>query len=295
MARSPSHALGQIIGYAIELAFFEMLQPVAEDFSLYLDRQGERPARERRKKVTWTDDRKNKHDLDFVLERYGSAEVIGSPAAFIESAWRRYTKHSVNKAGEIANSLVPLRRTYRHHRPFLGALVAGEWTSGGIAHMESQGINVLHLPVSIIVDAFASEGVNMVFDEDTDDADMAQQVELWNDLGSARQHRVIQELRNGAADRFGKFIERLREHLSRKVDSVLILPLHGTSRSASSVSEAVSMLSAMESDPPPVGELELLRVEIQVRYSNSDRVEASFEALSEAILWLEQHYLETFE
>lgn len=294
MARSPSHALGQIIGYAIEQAFYEMLRPIAEDFSLYLDRQGSRPAREKKRKVTWIDDRKNKHDLDFVLERYGSEEVVGTPAAFIESAWRRYTKHSVNKAGEIANALVPLRRTYRYHRPFLGALVAGEWTQGGIAQMESQGISVLHLPVSTLAEAFATEGVDMAFDEETPDRLMAAQVTRWNDIGTDGQRRVIDALRKGAASEFKTFIEHLREHLSRKVESVLILPLHGLSRVAASVSEALSILAAMESIPPPPEELELLRIEIQVRYSNTDRVEASFQALSEAILWLEQHYVDAY-
>lgn len=42
MALSPSHALGQIIGYAMEQAFYDMLLPVANEFSLYLDKQGPR-------------------------------------------------------------------------------------------------------------------------------------------------------------------------------------------------------------------------------------------------------------
>lgn len=113
MAISPSHKLGQIIGYAMEEAFFEMLLPLAGEFSLYVDRQGPRNPARKGKFVTWVDDNKNKHNLDFVLERGGSVEVVGAPVAFIESAWRRYTKHSVNKAGEIANALVPLRRTYK--------------------------------------------------------------------------------------------------------------------------------------------------------------------------------------
>lgn len=128
MAESPSHKLGQIAGYAMEEAFYDMLLPVAEEFELYVDRQGPRKPARKGKFVQWVDDHQNKHNLDFVLERGGSQDRTGTPAAFIESAWRRYTKHSVNKAGEIANALVPLRRTYVDHRPFLGALVAGEWT-----------------------------------------------------------------------------------------------------------------------------------------------------------------------
>ncbi|MEA9998803.1 hypothetical protein QN367_06810 [Cryobacterium sp. RTS3] len=293
MAESPSHALGQIAGYTMEQAFFDMLLPVANEFSLYVDRQGPRLARGVRRKVSWVDDHQNKHDLDFVLERGGTAQHVGAPAAFIESAWRRYTKHSVNKAGEITNALVPLRRTYRYERPFLGALVAGEWTRVGILNMESQGISVLHLPVATLADAFAVEGVDLNFDEHTLATYMSEQVARWNEIGPEGHKNVIVALRKEAAEQFVGFIDRMREHLSRKVQSVSILPLHGLARLAVSVSEALAMLSAMATVAPSQEALELVRIEIQVRYSNTDKIDASFRSLSEAILWLEQNYLDS--
>lgn len=292
MAESPSHKLGQIAGYAMEEAFYDMLLPVAEEFELYVDRQGPRKPARKGKFVQWVDDHQNKHNLDFVLERGGSQDRTGTPAAFIESAWRRYTKHSVNKAGEIANALVPLRRTYVDHRPFLGALVAGEWTQGGITHMESQGISVLHLPVAIIVDAFATQGVDLYFEEDTLVEHMAAQVAKWNSLGEVGQELVISALREKASDRFEGFIERVREHLNRKVQSVVILSLHGTVRTASSVAEALAMLSAMESEPVKPDELERVRIEVQVRYSNTDKIDGTFRNLADAITWLEKNYLD---
>ncbi|WP_433342150.1 hypothetical protein [Streptomyces sp. CA-253872] len=291
MADSPAHSLGQIAGYMMEQAFFEMILPVANEFDLFVDRQGLRPARGKRKKVTWVDDHDNKHDLDFVLERGGSPGTLGRPAAFIESAWRRYTKHSVNKAGEIANALVPLRRTFRFDRPFLGALVAGEWTQGGVTHMESQGINVLHLPVKTLVDAFKTEGIDFWFEETTPAAHMAAQVERWSSIGPAGRENVIKALRENAGTQFDAFATRLRDHLSRKVQSVMVLPLHGVARTAASVAEALTLLSGMRTAKPSPEDLELLRIEIQVRYSNTDRIEASFSSLADAIVWLEQNYL----
>ncbi|MCD4550252.1 hypothetical protein [Schaalia sp. lx-260] len=291
MAVSPSHKLGQIIGYAMEEAFYGMLLPLAREFSLYVDRQGPRSSARKGKFVTWVDDNKNKHNLDFVLERGGSVSVVGLPVAFIESAWRRYTKHSVNKAGEIANALVPLRRSYIASRPFLGALVAGEWTQGGIRQMESQAINVLHLPMSTIVEAFATEGIDVYFAEDTEADYMHAQVEAWNALGDAGQERVIAALRAKAATQFGEYMEKLRSHLSRKAESVLILSLHGKMQKVSSVSEALSLLSAMKVEVPQFAEMGLIRIEVQVRYSNQDKIDASFTTLSEAIIWLEKNYL----
>lgn len=292
MADSPSHKLGQIIGYAMEEAFYDMLLPLAKEFGLFADRQGERKPARKGKLVTWIDDHGNKHNLDFVLERGGSEMTIGAPAAFIESAWRRYTKHSVNKASEIANALVPLRRTYASSRPFLGAVIAGEWTEGGITHMKSQAINVLHVPMMTIVDAFATENVDVFFQEDTDADYMSAQVTAWDALGEEGQGRVITALREKASGRFEEYATKIRAHLSRKVQSVVILSLRGKAQTASSVPEAVALLSALESQQPQLDELALVRIEVQVRYSNTDKIDGSFQTLADAIMWLEKNYLD---
>ena len=107
MAESPSHRFGQIIGEALEAGVEPLLAAFAKKHNLYLDKKGGRPCR-KGAKVSWFDAQKNKHDLDFVLERGGTPTKQGIPAAFIETAWRRYTKHSKNKAQEIQGAVLPL-------------------------------------------------------------------------------------------------------------------------------------------------------------------------------------------
>ena len=68
MAEAPGHRLGQIIGEALEIALEPVLSEFARQHDLYLDKLGDRPARPGRK-VTWTDDKGNNHDLDFVLAK----------------------------------------------------------------------------------------------------------------------------------------------------------------------------------------------------------------------------------
>ena len=84
MAESPTHKFGQIIGDILEAS---MEDPIREFVSrhpgLYLDKKGDRPARGRKKKSSWVDKYGNSHDLDFVIERGGSPNKIGRPAAFI--------------------------------------------------------------------------------------------------------------------------------------------------------------------------------------------------------------------
>ena len=127
MAVSFSHKFGQIIDNLLELALEPQLQEFAKKHTLYLDKKGVRNARPG-KKVSWTDGNKNMHDLDFVFERGGTEDKIGVPVAFIESAWRRYTKHSRNKAQEIQSAILPLANEYRHSDPFVGVVLAGEFT-----------------------------------------------------------------------------------------------------------------------------------------------------------------------
>ena len=100
MASSPAHRFGQIIGDLLEEIMLPLLQDFCDNRRLYLDKKGIRSAR-KGKKVTWLDKYENAHDLDFVIERGGSDSVVGRPVAFIEAAWRRYTKHSKNQVQEI--------------------------------------------------------------------------------------------------------------------------------------------------------------------------------------------------
>lgn len=113
MALSPPHRWGQIIGQEfLEVAIEPLMRDVATVHGLFLDQKGKRSARTGRK-ISWVDVYGNQHDLDFVLERNGSDTSIGIPVAFIETAWRRYTKHSRNKAQEIQGAILPLVIT--HH------------------------------------------------------------------------------------------------------------------------------------------------------------------------------------
>jgi hypothetical protein len=86
VADSPAHAFGQKLGEFLEMLVEYLLVPVVSKHGLYLDRKGPRPARGKLTKATWTDKYGNKHDLDYVLERGGSATQLGAPIAFVEAA-----------------------------------------------------------------------------------------------------------------------------------------------------------------------------------------------------------------
>ncbi len=285
MAQSPSHKLGQIIGDVVEASVEPLLAGFAGTHGLYLDRKGPRPAR-RGKKVSWKDMYGNTHELDYVLERDGTHDEIGTPVAFIEVAYRRYTKHSRNKAQEIQGAVLPLKTTYSNVAPFIGAVLGGVFTDGALAQLRSRGFTVLYYGWQAIVSAFRRVGVDVDYDEDTPDEDSWAKVQSWEALSQNKQNRVVRHLRQIGAEQMGQFMAALEAAVTRVIELVRVLPLYGSATDCPSLAKAIQFIE--EYDESDHGLL-MLRYEIDVRYTNGDRIEAKFADKQSAIEFL-RHY-----
>jgi hypothetical protein len=193
LAESPAHRFGQIIGEVLEAAVIPLLAEFAARHNLYLDMQGERACRPG-KKCTWLDLNKNAHDLDFVLERGGTRDKLGIPAAFIETAWRRYTKHSRNKAQEIQGAIAPLSETYKNARPFVGVVLGGVFTEGALTQLRSLGFSVLYFSYDSVIAAFRKFGIDASFDEGTLDAEFQKKVNIYEALSTQRRTELAKTL-----------------------------------------------------------------------------------------------------
>lgn len=283
MAESLSHKFGQIIGDLLELALEPHLQRFARKHKLYLDKKGIRKARSG-KKVSWTDTRENKHDLDFVLERGGTENKIGVPVAFIESAWRRYTKHSRNKAQEIQSAILPLTTKYKSSSPFVGVVLAGVFTNGALTQLKSLGFGVLYFPYETVVKAFSKFGINASFDEKTAEADFRMKIDSWNKLPNKED--VAKELLKLNKKSVDEFLGLLSDSVSRFIERIIIFPLHGQEIISNSVNEAIDFLKKYSEDKP---KLPLCKYEIIIKYNTGDRIEASFKNNKDSIKFLETY------
>jgi hypothetical protein len=286
MAESPAHKFGQIIGDVLEAAIGPLLKDFATKHNLYLDKKGPRPARSG-SKVSWTDLYGNTHDLDFVLERNGTDSKIGIPVAFIETAWRRYTKHSRNKAQEIQGAIMPLAETHKNTAPFKGAVLAGVFTEGAITQLKSLGFTVLYFPYENIVKAFGTVGIDASFDEDTLDSEFKKKVKSWTSLPDDKKRRVIKQLLKLQAKEVDKFIETLAETIVRRISSVRIIPLHGKPYDLRSISEAISFIETYDENN---GSLSIIRYEVEIKYNNGDNIRGEFRDKKDAVEFL-QNYL----
>lgn len=282
MAESPSHRFGQIIGDLLEAAVYGPLAEFSNKHSLFLDRKGPRPARSGAK-CTWIDAEGNKHDLDFVLEKNGRPTRVGDPVAFIETAWRRYTKHSKNKAQEIQGALLPLAKKYADHAPFLGTVLAGVFTEGALAQLRSNGFTVLYFPYETTVRAFAAFGIDAAFDENTPDVAFAKKVAAFEALSGKQREALGKALLVENDSEVIAFIAALRRAVVRAVTSVRILPLHGLPKDHTTVKDAITFIEGYSEEGTGAA---LTRYEVRIKYSNGDVIEGAFEKKADAIAFL---------
>ncbi len=289
MAESLAHRWGQVVGELFETAFHSFLAEIASRAGVYLDFNGNKrpsdlPVRNNRGKLAWRDSGGNWHQLDYVYERGGANGTVGVPAAFVELAWRRYTKHSKNKAQEIEGALLPLAETYREARPFLGAIVGGVFTANSLDQLSSRGFICLYVPYKKIVAAFAEAGIHASYDESTPEQEYATKLAKFKALTAASRRKIQCAILASVSEQTSAFVTNLLSSLSRRVSRITVLPLYGEPVEMTEPSEAIAWVSHYP-DAAGAGS-PLVRYEIEVQYTNGAVVRGSYPTKAEAISFL---------
>jgi hypothetical protein len=283
MAESLAHKFGQIIGDLLEKIVENPLSDFANRHKLYLDRKGPRSIR-KGKLLTWSDGVKNIHSLDFVLERGGSDTVQGLPVAFIEIAWRRYTKHSKNKAQEIQAAVLPIALKNKNSHPFIGVILAGEFTKNALTQLESSGFCVLYFPYKIVLQAFNKYNIDISTSEKTSEKEFKKKISAWERY--SYKDNVANELLQLNKKEIETFFECLEKSTSRFIERVVILPLHGKISDVSSIEDAISFLKTYSEANPLTP---ILKYEIIIKYNNGDKIEVSFKDKADTIKFLQDY------
>lgn len=252
---------------------------------MHLDTKGLRPGIRAGKLLSLPDSEGNKHDLDFVLERKGDAKHGGTYAAFIECAWRRYTKHSKAKAQEIQGAVLPLVRKWAALGPVPAAVVAGQWSRPSIKQLESSGFVVLQLDFQSTVETFADFGIDIQGRDKVSDEFWQAQVASIRALPDDRKAQLAAELRNRNADDFRSFAQELESRVVRTVQIVRFYPIHGRIFEFGSLKTAIAAIrnynERQQAHP-------LLRFEFEVIYTNGDTVKGSYASVAASEDFLKQ-------
>jgi hypothetical protein len=272
MAISYSHKLGQIIGESLENAMEPFLREFANKYNLYFDKKGHRSARTGTK-LTWVDINQNKHDLDFVFEKDGTEHQIGKPVAFIECAWRRYTKHSRNKAQEIQGAIMPLFEKYKKTNPFIGVILAGEFTGNSLKQLKSLGFSILYFPYDKIVSAFHSMGIDVYFEETTEEIYFAKQIELWEALSDKQKRKIYGKITEYNLYEINLFISSLQLKINRKITKVGLWVMFGKHYVFDNIENAKDFILSVNLDNISP---EFCQYEAEIEYSNGDTIKISY-------------------
>jgi hypothetical protein len=291
MAESLAHRWGQIIGDGFEMFVRDILGEVAQRHNLYLDFKRPRVTRDGQGKVTWQDGYGNKHDLDYVLERGGTDETVGVPVAFIESAWRRYTKHSKNKVQEIEAAVMPIALTFSRHQPFCGAVLAGEFTRNALCQLESKGFGVLYIPYASILAAFNELGIDASSEDGvggTTEEQFREKIAKWESLSQPQAtDRFLVKIHALHKREIADFKQRLEAALTRQVASVRLTVLRGHSVECSDIDSAITYLIEEERSYRLREDGEQREAfEVQIRFNTGAKIEATFPKRAEAITFL---------
>ncbi|MFO1256017.1 MAG: hypothetical protein U1E37_10155 [Sphingomonadaceae bacterium] len=290
MADAPGHLLGQLIGGVLEIATEPVLQSLCDAHELFLDKKGARPGVRSGHLLSLLDNDGNKHDLDFVIERATRDGRPGHYAAFIECAWRRFTKHSKAKAQEIQGAVLPLIGKWATVGPVPAAVIAGRWSRPSAKQLESFGFVVLQLDFTTTVDCFRSFGVDIEgptdkADDKVPDAFWQVQVEAFRKLNESEVADLAASLRNALKEDFDSFATELENRVIRTVQIVIFHPVHGRTFEFETLEAAIRAIhgyDATESTHP------LLRYEFEVRYTNNDVIKGSCSTVESAEEFLRQ-------
>lgn len=284
MAGSSAHKFGQIIGNLVESILLPELEAFCRTRNLYLDYQEKDRKARKGRKVTWKDKYGNTHDLDFVVEKDGSDTALGRPIAFIEVAWRRYTKHSRNKVQEIQGAILPLAEKYEKDSPFLGVVLAGEFTKTSITQLSSQGFQVLYLPYEMIMASFKAESVDVRFDEDTLDELFSETCEAIKNLPTYSMNRIKNEMLRLNRASISEFFKALDNRLGRRITRITVIPLYGELCEFPTIKDAIYFLNSRNAKS---GSKKFRKFEIQIVFSNGDNACANFESKEKILEFLD--------
>ncbi|WP_025679671.1 hypothetical protein [Paenibacillus massiliensis] len=286
MAKSASHKFGQMIGDLLEEAMLVYMEPFAKRYGLYLDYKHPRDARGGKSEVIWVDINNNKHKLDLVLEKNGTDQLIGQPVAFVEMAWRRYTKHSKNKAQEIQGAILPLIRKYHKYSPFYGAVVAGEFTQPSLIQLRSEGFQVVYFAFETIVEAYKLVEIDVYWGEGTSDEEVFGKIEQYEKLPHGKKSIIISSLLSANKHQLDEFISKLGQAIERQIEAVRVYLLHGKLAELPSIEDALSYIASYNEVNSVVP---LIKYEIMIRYNNGDKIEAQFKEKQSAVAFLTEY------
>ena len=155
-------------------------------------------------------------------------------------------------------------------------MLTGIYTHGALDQLRSLGFHVLHFPTESVVAAFASQGIDIDFDQRTPERIFRQATDRIKNasadtMSSIRKH-LIAANRKAIKVFFAALTKRLARHVTRVAS---VITLYGRTNEFATINDAVKFLDQHRIH---AGSGDFRKYEIRIEFSNGDKVEASLEA-----------------
>ena len=155
---------------------------------------------------------------------------------------------------------------------------------GSLKQLESSGFSVLYFQSQTVFKAFEKFGVDAYSDDSTSEKEYKKKIESYNKLSN--KAGVAKELLRLNKKQVDLFFKSLTASVSRFIERIIILPLHGQESISVSITEAINFLEKYSEDKPKSF---LVKYEIIIRYNTGDKIEASFKDKKDSIKFLENY------
>lgn len=140
---------------------------------------------------------------------------------------------------------------------------------------------MLYFPYQTVLQAFGEFGIDAHFDEGTSEVNFEEKVSRY--YGLSDQTAVARKLVEINHAEVEAFLKDLEVTVSRRVNQVHVLPLHGSNSILSSVNEAICFIADYAE---ATGSTVFTRYEIIVRFSNGSEIIGKFQSKAEALEFL---------
>lgn len=186
-----------------------------------------------------------------------------------------------NKAQEIQGAILPLVATHRNFAPFIGVILAGEFTEGAIAQLKSVGFHLLYFPYEIIVKGFNKFGIDASSEETTSEKEFQAKIKKWKSF--EERDKLARYLLRLNKEQVKIFFSTLEKAVSRFITSISITVLHGEPHTVRNIENAIQFIRSYKSGNE---NLPVLKYEILIKYNNADKVEGTFKDSNSAVEFL---------
>ncbi len=181
---------------------------------------------------------------------------------------------------------MPIVDAYKNSVPRKAAVLGGVFTGDSLLQMERHGFKIAYVDLPAIISAFQCVSIDANYGEATTDEAAQKKVDAWEKLPNSSKARVVSAVTAIIAPKMQELKEELVTVIGRRIETVRVLPLHSSAVDRPSVEAAIKFI---HSYGQAQGDHPVARYEVQIRYSNGDKLDGQFKDKSEAV-----NFLETF-